>query len=152
MRSRFIVVFGRLIVEAACITHRSVAALSGSCLVDRGRAPALFGRRYRIDSDKRRGALGRTVADVPEVAPLSASISPSGLPSRGPSLKTNDVEVLSTERRRRWSAAEKVAMVRETYEPGDGIAGGASTRHQTEPVVPLVQARGHRWADRGRGG
>lgn len=34
------------------------------------------------------------------------------------SSKSNEVEVLGAERRRRWSAAEKVAMVRETYEPG----------------------------------
>ena len=32
--------------------------------------------------------------------------------------KSKDVEVLSAERRRRWTAAEKLAMVRETYEPG----------------------------------
>lgn len=34
------------------------------------------------------------------------------------SLKSKEVEVLGAERRRRWSAAEKVSMVRETYEPG----------------------------------
>jgi transposase len=32
--------------------------------------------------------------------------------------KNKEAEVLGAERRRRWSAAEKVAMVRETYEPG----------------------------------
>jgi transposase len=32
--------------------------------------------------------------------------------------KSNEVEVLSAERRRRWAASEKLAMVRETYEPG----------------------------------
>lgn len=34
------------------------------------------------------------------------------------SRKNPEVEVLGAERRRRWSAAEKVAMVRETYEAG----------------------------------
>ena len=34
------------------------------------------------------------------------------------SSKSTEAEVLGAERRRRWSAAEKVAMVRETYEPG----------------------------------
>ncbi len=32
--------------------------------------------------------------------------------------KSREVEVLGVEHRRRWSAAEKLAMVRETYEPG----------------------------------
>jgi transposase len=32
--------------------------------------------------------------------------------------KSKEVEVLGAERRRRWSAGKKVAMVRETYEPG----------------------------------
>jgi transposase len=32
--------------------------------------------------------------------------------------KSKEVEVLGAERRRRWSVAEKLAMVRETYEPG----------------------------------
>ena len=32
--------------------------------------------------------------------------------------KSKGVEVLAAERRRRWSAAEKLAMVRETYELG----------------------------------
>ena len=34
------------------------------------------------------------------------------------SAKNEEVEVLGAERRRRWSAPEKLAMVRETYEPG----------------------------------
>ena len=34
------------------------------------------------------------------------------------SRKSAEPEVLGTERRRRWSAGEKLAMVRETYEPG----------------------------------
>ena len=34
------------------------------------------------------------------------------------SRKSNEPEVLGTERRRRWSASEKLSMVRETYEPG----------------------------------
>jgi len=32
--------------------------------------------------------------------------------------KNEEVEVLGAERRRRWSAGENLAMVRETYEPG----------------------------------
>ena len=32
--------------------------------------------------------------------------------------KNKEVEVLGVEHRRRWSAGEKLAMVRETYEPG----------------------------------
>ncbi len=32
--------------------------------------------------------------------------------------KSKEVEVLGAERRRRWAASEKLAMVRETYEPG----------------------------------
>lgn len=32
--------------------------------------------------------------------------------------KSGEVEVLGVERRRRWSAVEKLSMVRETYEPG----------------------------------
>jgi len=34
------------------------------------------------------------------------------------SLNSKEGEVLGAERRRRWSTAEKLAMVRETYEPG----------------------------------
>lgn len=32
--------------------------------------------------------------------------------------KSKEIEVLGAERRRRWAASEKLAMVRETYEPG----------------------------------
>jgi transposase len=32
--------------------------------------------------------------------------------------KSKEIEVLGAERRRRWSGAEKLSMVRETYEPG----------------------------------
>jgi transposase len=32
--------------------------------------------------------------------------------------KSKEVEVLGAEHRRRWAASEKLAMVRETYEPG----------------------------------
>ena len=32
--------------------------------------------------------------------------------------RNEEVEVLSPERRRRWSSAEKVAIVHETYQPG----------------------------------
>jgi transposase len=34
------------------------------------------------------------------------------------SSKSKEVEVLGAERRRRWAASEKLAIVRETYEPG----------------------------------
>ena len=34
------------------------------------------------------------------------------------SRNSNEPEVLGSERRRRWSASEKLSMVRETYEPG----------------------------------
>lgn len=36
--------------------------------------------------------------------------------------KSQDVEVVSVERRRRWTAAEKLAVVRETYEPGQSVS------------------------------
>ena len=36
--------------------------------------------------------------------------------------KNNDVEVLGPGRRRRWTASEKLAMVRETYEPGMSVS------------------------------
>jgi transposase len=36
--------------------------------------------------------------------------------------KSKEVEVLGAERRRRWTAAEKLAMVRETYEPGMSVS------------------------------
>ncbi|HVE49675.1 MAG TPA: IS3 family transposase [Casimicrobiaceae bacterium] len=36
--------------------------------------------------------------------------------------KSNDVEVLGAERRRRWSTQEKLAIVRETYEPGMSVS------------------------------
>ena len=32
--------------------------------------------------------------------------------------KSKEVEVFCAEHRRRWAASEKLAMVRETYEPG----------------------------------
>ena len=35
---------------------------------------------------------------------------------------SQDVEVVGVERRRRWTAAEKLAMVRETYEPGMSVS------------------------------
>ena len=34
----------------------------------------------------------------------------------------NEPEVLGAERRRRWSTAEKLAMVRETYDPGMSVS------------------------------
>lgn len=46
--------------------------------------------------------------------------------------KNNDVEVLGPGRRRRWTASEKVAMVRETYEPGMSVSLVAR-RHGVNP-------------------
>ena len=46
--------------------------------------------------------------------------------------KSKDPEVLGVERRRRWSAAEKLAMVRETYEPGMTVSLVAR-RHGINP-------------------
>lgn len=48
------------------------------------------------------------------------------------SLKSKEAEVLGAERRRRWSAAEKVSMVRETYEPGMTVSLVAR-RHGINP-------------------
>ena len=44
-----------------------------------------------------------------------------------------EAEVLGAERRRRWSAAEKVGMVRETYEPGMTVSLIAR-RHGISPI------------------
>lgn len=41
------------------------------------------------------------------------------------SRNSSEPEVLGSERRRRWSASEKLAMVRETYEPGMTVSLGA---------------------------
>lgn len=46
--------------------------------------------------------------------------------------KSKDVEVLGAERRRRWTAAEKLAMVHETYEPGMTVSLVAR-RHGVNP-------------------
>jgi transposase len=46
--------------------------------------------------------------------------------------KNEEVEVLGAERRRRWSAGEKLAMVRETYEPGMTVSLVAR-RHRINP-------------------
>lgn len=46
--------------------------------------------------------------------------------------KNNDVEVLGPGRRRRWTASEKLAMVRETYEPGMSVSLVAR-RHGVNP-------------------
>lgn len=46
--------------------------------------------------------------------------------------KSKEAEVLGVERRRRWSAAEKVSMVRETYEPGMTVSLVAR-RHGINP-------------------
>ena len=46
--------------------------------------------------------------------------------------KSEDPEVLGVERRQRWSAAEKLAMVRETYEPGMTVSLVAR-RHGINP-------------------
>jgi transposase len=46
--------------------------------------------------------------------------------------KSKEAEVLGAERRRRWSAAEKLSMVRETYEPGMTVSLVAR-RHGINP-------------------
>jgi len=46
--------------------------------------------------------------------------------------KNNEVEVLAVQRRRRWTASEKLAMVRETYEPGMSVSLVAR-RHGVNP-------------------
>ena len=46
--------------------------------------------------------------------------------------KINGVEVVEVQRRRRWSLAEKMAMVRETYEPGMSVSLVAR-RHGINP-------------------
>jgi transposase len=46
--------------------------------------------------------------------------------------KDKEVEVLAVQRRRRWTAAEKLAMVRETYEAGQSVSLVAR-RHGVNP-------------------
>lgn len=46
--------------------------------------------------------------------------------------KINGVEVVEVQRRRRWSLTEKMAMVRETYEPGMSVSLVAR-RHGINP-------------------
>jgi transposase-like protein len=36
--------------------------------------------------------------------------------------KDREVEVLAVQRRRRWTAAEKLTVVRETYEAGQSVS------------------------------
>jgi transposase len=48
------------------------------------------------------------------------------------SRNSNEPEVLGIERRRRWSASEKLSMVRETYEPGMTVSLVAR-RHGVNP-------------------
>ena len=48
------------------------------------------------------------------------------------SRKVDGVEVLEVQRRRRWSPAEKMAMVRETYAPGMSVSLVAR-RHGVNP-------------------
>src|SRR5262252_10579371 len=63
---------------------------------------------------------------------------------------TNRVEIItSVQRRRRWSAPEKVRMVRAGY---DGKPGGSSAWRRPKPVVHLASAGGARRPDRGRQG
>ena len=49
-------------------------------------------------------------------------------------------ELLGQERRRRWSTDQKLAMVRESLEPGQKrICGGPTQRHQCQPAVLVAQ-------------
>lgn len=58
------------------------------------------------------------------------------------------IEVLSgPERRRRWSTAEKLAIVQETYEPDVTEHRCATAWHSAEPVVRLAQIGGTGCAD-----
>src|SRR5215472_5041196 len=64
---------------------------------------------------------------------------------------TDRVEIItSVQRRRRWTAPEKVRMVEETFEPGMTVSLVAR-RHGVAPtVVHLTSAGGARQPDRGR--
>lgn len=46
--------------------------------------------------------------------------------------KEQELEVVTVQRRRRWTATEKLAMVRETYEPGMSVSLVAR-RHGVNP-------------------
>ena len=67
--------------------------------------------------------------------------------------KSKEIEVLGAERRRRWSGAEKLAMVRETYEPGMTVSLIAR-QHGINPnqLFHWREARAQRRTHRGRGG
>lgn len=66
---------------------------------------------------------------------------------------TNTVEVMTADqRRRRWSAVDKAALVSRAYEPGlTRIARGASGRGGSKPVVPVVKVGAPRDIDRSLG-
>nr|CCA80971.1 transposase [blood disease bacterium R229] len=51
------------------------------------------------------------------------------------------MEVLTgPERRQRWSVEEKLAMVRESFEPGKTVSdGGTPARGESESGVPVAQ-------------
>ena len=66
---------------------------------------------------------------------------------------TNHVEIVtSVQRRRRWTASEKVRMVEETFEPGMTRVslGGSPARRCAEPAVHVAPIGGARQSDRGR--
>ena len=55
--------------------------------------------------------------------------------------KDKTIEILGQERRRRWSTEEKLAMVRESLEPGQSVSVVARRNGiNPQPVVPLAQA------------
>lgn len=54
--------------------------------------------------------------------------------------QTIEVVTLSQERRRRWSAEGKAALVRETYEPGMSVSLIARKHRRCQPAVQLTQA------------
>ncbi len=64
-------------------------------------------------------------------------------------ITTHKMQVLSgPERRRRWSTAEKLAIIQGNIRAGrDGEHRRASARHPAEPVVRLAQAGVTRCAD-----
>jgi transposase-like protein len=66
--------------------------------------------------------------------------------------QTIEVVPLSQERRRRWSAEGKAALVRETYEPGMSVSMVARKHRRCQPAVQPAQAGTRRRAHGGDGG
>ncbi|BFO02768.1 hypothetical protein KNHN1_11460 [Pseudomonas guariconensis] len=56
--------------------------------------------------------------------------------------KDKTIEVLGQERRRRWSVEEKLAMVRESLEPGQSVSVVAR-RNGINPNLRISRSSGH---------